>query len=204
MRSHDQSPCGDESTAGTRREPTRTAAGSGRRGRDPEEEYRGHPRNRTQRGSTGRTLLFVLGGVGLSVVLLSVAFVLLLVYGDRVVYGTEIKLKGGSQLYYTSSVGEPEARKLADFLNENLLSRADARPGSFQLSKNGNTYELRVCVREGAEKDNLLSVYWLCAAHLMSEKVFDKAPVQVYLCDDQLKVIHTIPLADGPKPAGKT
>ena len=154
------------------------------------------------RRSMARTLLLVLGGIGLGVGLLfAAAVVLVLVFGEA----KEIKLKGGSQLIYTSTVKESEARKLGDWLEENVLSKAaaDAPARSFQLSKKGDAYELRVCVQDGAEQNKLIVLAWELAGPMISEQVFDKAPVNVYLCDDHLKDVLAIPHLDAPKPADK-
>ena len=81
-----------------------------------------YPRKRS--GGAARILWYTLAAIGLGVgVLFSALVGLVMIFGG---YGTEVKLNGGSQLYYTSGVKETEALKLADWFNVNLLNKPEA------------------------------------------------------------------------------
>jgi hypothetical protein len=59
--------------------------------------------------------------------------------------------------------------------------------GTFQLNKTGDTYEFRVVVKEEAEQDEMLAFAMRIVAVAISGEVFGGAPVDVHLCDQNLK-----------------
>jgi hypothetical protein len=165
-------------------------------------EARGWPRTRTGAVWTWTRVLAAIGS-GVSV-LFGAAVVLTTLFGGGM-YGNEIKLNGGSQLFYTSSVKESEASPLAHWLNVYVLLDLKnplpvSSPRSFQLSKKGSVYELRVCVQPGVEKNKEIVSAWRTASSLMSEEVFGKARVDVILCDEHLNTRLAVPHEDA-KPA---
>jgi hypothetical protein len=138
------------------------------------------------------TLAGVVGGLG---VLCAAALALLVAFGDRLAYGKEVKLAGGSQLFYTASVTDAEAQKLADYLN-GYFKGAD-HPMSFQLNKKGGVYEVRMVVKDGMADNEAYVTLIQQWGREISEKVFDNAPVEMHLCDTSLKTLKVLP-PEGP------
>lgn len=157
-------------------------------------------RRRTKTEGQNNTLLYVFGGLGLSFALLIgllFAGAVMVAALDMEGRGKRIELNGGSELYYKKSVSEPEARKLADFLNEVVTKPNSAGyAGSFQIAKEEDTYILRVCVKEGAEKDKGTEFAWTVMGTAISAKVFDKAPIQVVFVDKNLNTVYALPRVD--------
>ncbi|HVS34291.1 MAG TPA: hypothetical protein VMS17_01850 [Gemmataceae bacterium] len=152
-----------------------------------ERSWRDYPQQ--PRRGAGRTVGIVLGVMGTGVgLLLAAAVGLVMVFGGT--YGKEIKLKGDSQLYYTSSVKEADAHKLADWLNGNFPFE---HPVSFQLNKVGSAYEFRIVVNKGAEQKPAVVADAQNFAELLSQKVFAGEKVNVILCDDQFKTVLVVP-----------
>jgi hypothetical protein len=167
-----------------------------RRARDEEDWGEPRPRPRRRRLSGTAKALIVLGSVFGALVILGVVLVVLaLCFGNP--HGKEIKLNGGSQLFYTSNVTEAEARKLADYLNEVTENAPNA--GTFQLNKRGDVYEVRMVVKDGVADDTSNDALMQLWGLGLSIKVFDKAPVEVHLCDRQLKTIRVLPPLGGAK-----
>ena len=108
-------------------------------------------------------------------------------------YGKKIEYKGG-ELYYTDKVSETEAKKLGDYLvAENFFDPASPTVISVQLNKEGDTFQFRMVVKEGLEKDeNNLKTFKVVMGEL-SEKVFAGGKVEIHLCDKTLKTLKAIP-----------
>jgi hypothetical protein len=104
-------------------------------------------------------------------------------------YGKRIDLNGGSQLYYTQTVTEPEARQLAQMLNDKFLSDGDPAV-TFQLNKEEQTYQVRVVTKEGKESEAEFT--FMTLGFLISMQVFENAPLEVHLCDKNLKTIKVL------------
>jgi hypothetical protein len=150
-------------------------------------------RSRARQGSSVWIWVLVLGGVGFGFLLLvgGGLLLLLLIGGNR--HGKKIPLRNGSELYYTSTVTEAQARKLADHMNadEKFFGSKDTK-GTFQVNRTGDIYELRMVVKEGADQnDTLVMVCQLLSLQLSSE-VFDGAFVDIHLCDQELKTLRVI------------
>jgi hypothetical protein len=124
-------------------------------------------------------------------VILAGAVLAVVLFGNRIAYGKRIELKHGNELYYTSTVTTDEAQLLADFLNDKVLT--PEWKATFQLRKEGEVYELRLVVKEGVEKDEATILSFRALGVLVSAEVFNKAPVEVHLCDQNLKTIKILP-----------
>lgn len=109
-------------------------------------------------------------------------------YSD--LYGKRLEFNRG-QLFYTSSVTETESNRLGEYLlNKGFFS---GQPVSAQINKVDTTYEFRFVIREGYETSNELISTSREFAHLLSQDVFNSAPVNIHLCNDNfetIKVIH--------------
>ena len=104
-------------------------------------------------------------------------------------HGKEKNFKG-VQLFYTDAVTEAEADALGAYLIEQEF--ADGEEKTVQLNKTGKTYEFRMVVKKGIEKDQEnISMFKIVAAEL-SANVFKGEPVEVHICDDQLKTIQVV------------
>lgn len=115
---------------------------------------------------------------------------LLQIFGAFHSYGTKLTFNG-SELYYTKNVTEAEARKLGDAL---VKSGWGDKKVTIQLDKAGETYQVRLPVKEGLDKDEkYLATASVFAADL-SKKVFNGAPVEIHLCDDHLKTLKVVPM----------
>jgi hypothetical protein len=142
--------------------------------------------------STGAKVALALGiSLGGLVLLCVAGLALFVVYGDQMMYGKEIKLNSGSQLFYTSAVTEAEARKLADYLNED--SSNNSNRVSYQLNKNGTVYQVRMVVKDGMSQNELYAAVAAVWGQKISEQVFERAPVEVHLCDTSFKTLRVVP-----------
>jgi hypothetical protein len=165
--------------------------------RDDYEKEQGERPARRRRGlSGGGKALLVLGCVVGAFVTLGVVLVVIgLWLGNP--HGKEIKLNGGSQLFYTSNVTEAEAQKLAGWLNKELDKAPNA--GTFQLNKRGDVYEVRMVVKDGVVDNDVTCLRLQLDAVRISGEVFDNAPVEMHLCDGHLKTIRVLPPLGGAK-----
>jgi hypothetical protein len=118
-----------------------------------------------------------------SLTILSI-FLTLTVFSGCNNYGTE-KDFDGVQVYHTDKVTAAEADQLGAYLVKEKFANGEAK--SVQLTKAGNTYQFRLVVKAGIDKD---TSYWKTAkffGSMLSAEVYDGAPVEVHLCDDHLK-----------------
>ncbi len=104
-------------------------------------------------------------------------------------YGTKLEY-GKGELYYTKNVTEAEAKKLGDYLTKIKFYEGDGKTA--QLDKSGDTYQFRLVVKEGLDKDEKYIAAGQEAAVEFSKNVFDGAKVEVHLCDNQLKTLKVV------------
>jgi len=135
-------------------------------------------------------LLVILGGIG-AFCFLCCAGLVVAVFMWPSKYGTKVALNKGSELYYTPAVTEAEARKLADYMKKDKTF-GDVEGGRFQLNKAGDAYEFRMAVKEEKAEDKGEDVAIILWAALLSTEVFDGAPVDVHLCDADLKTLRVV------------
>lgn len=105
----------------------------------------------------------------------------------------EKKEFNGIELYYTSEIRESLADSLGNFLVENGFADGDKK--TIQLTKNQNTYELRVVVKKGIEQDQEYIDGAKELGAILSVSLFNKSNVDVHYCDDNLKTLRVIPMA---------
>jgi hypothetical protein len=108
-------------------------------------------------------------------------------------YGTE-KDFDGVQVYHTDKVTAAETDRLGNYLVKEKFANGEAK--SIQLTKSGNTYQFRMVIKEGLDKD---TTYWKTArffGSMLSAQVFNGAPLEVHLCDDQLKTLKVLVAED--------
>jgi hypothetical protein len=104
-------------------------------------------------------------------------------------YGTRLTFNKG-ELYYTAAVTRDEAQKLGDFLVGD--GYFDGNETTVQLNKAGGVYEVRLVVKPGSDLDPHLFEFTLFARKI-SKDVFDSAPVDIHLCDQELKTLRVVP-----------
>lgn len=106
-------------------------------------------------------------------------------YGKLIEYGSD-------ELYYTSSVTVAEAYMLGDYLLEGEFFTNQGV--SVQLNKVADTYEFRMIVKEGLDKDqDFIEIAKLMSAEL-SYDVFDDAQVDIHLCDEYFNTLRVVVL----------
>ena len=114
---------------------------------------------------------------------------LLIITGCGQNYGKMLAFNGG-QLYYTSAVTVAEADKLGRYLVSSEFF--DGNEKTVQINKTGNTYEFRMVIKTGLERDQeVIDLMKLWTSELSTD-VFDGNPVDIHLCDDQLKTLRVV------------
>jgi hypothetical protein len=107
-------------------------------------------------------------------------------------YGCVMEFNHGD-LYYTSAVSKDDAKRLGDFLVQQKIF--DGRQISMQLTKNGQTVQVRFPVKPGFEKNEAYVASVQVLGDQISQQVFQGASLEVDLCDDALKTLRTVPVA---------
>jgi hypothetical protein len=106
--------------------------------------------------------------------------------------GTKLTYKKG-ELYYTSNVTEADAKKVGEyFLKENYF--VDEEERAVQLDKSGDTYQVRMVVKEGIDKDEKYVPLFRQVANEISKNIFGGSKVEVQLTDGKLKTLKVIPM----------
>ena len=97
---------------------------------------------------------------------------------------------GNSTVYYQTGVEPSEAQKTGDLLvREKYFGE---QPATVQLRYQNRRYEVRCCVRAGAE-NSTSDRGWREMGDKISRECFRTSPVDIHLCDEQMKTLRTIP-----------
>lgn len=112
-----------------------------------------------------------------------------LIYSCSSGFGKEKKFNG-VQLFYTSKITEAQADKLGNYLVTGGF--ADGEYKTVQITKTGNTFEFRMIVKEGIEKDVEYIEVFKSFARELSQNVFNGEQVDIHLCNDKLKTLRVI------------
>jgi hypothetical protein len=104
-------------------------------------------------------------------------------------YGQE-KIYDGTELYHTDKVTDAEADVLGNYLVKEKF--ADGKAKTVQLTKSGNTYQFRMVVKEGIDKDTSYAKTAKFLATMLSAQAFNGSPVEVHLCDDHLATLKVL------------
>ena len=104
-------------------------------------------------------------------------------------YGTKLEYNGG-EVYYTDNVTEADAKKLGEFLVKEGFF--DGKPKTVQLEKAGSTYQFRMVVQPEKQNDEATAELMKTFASELSENVFNKAPVEMHICDETLKTVKVV------------
>ena len=104
-------------------------------------------------------------------------------------YGEKLEFNGGD-LYYTKNVTEAEAKKLGEYLVKQEFF--DGKEKTVQLDKEGGTYQFRmVVIKEKRNDDSTLEIFKTFASQI-SKDVFNDAPVELHVCDENLKTVKVV------------
>lgn len=102
---------------------------------------------------------------------------------------------GKLEVYFEKDIDQGEAQKLGDLLvREKDLGD---RPAAVQIRQNERRYDVRFVVRKGAEVDPQVTE-WEELGNMISRECFREAPVDIHLCDENLKTLRVI--AFQPRP----
>jgi hypothetical protein len=94
------------------------------------------------------------------------------------------------ELSYAAPVSAGEAKRVSEILvRECSFGSAEA---TVALSKDGQTVRILLSVRPGVEKDHSYDAGFRVIGASVSEEAFHGAPVEVTLCDKQLKPLRVI------------
>ena len=105
-------------------------------------------------------------------------------------YGKK-KMFDSTELYYTDKVTEAEADALGKYLQEEGFTDGDDTK-TVQLTKEGDTYQFRMVVKEGYEKDEEYIAIAQAFVYNLSKDVFDGEKVEIHLCDEKLETLKVI------------
>ena len=116
--------------------------------------------------------------------------------GERLAFGK-------SEVYFTSGVERGEAQKLGDlFVREKYF--AD-RPATLQVRQENRRYEVRCVLRTDAVANREVGPGWERLGIIISRECFRGSPVDIQLCDENLKTMQVVafqakpPLVEGLK-----
>jgi len=105
-------------------------------------------------------------------------------------HGTALKFNGG-ELFYTDAVTRDEADNLGRFLVEQEFF--DGEYKSVQLHKDGATYQFRMVIKKGLEKDEqFIQIAKAFCAELIVH--FGGEKVDIHLCDENLETLRVVVL----------
>jgi len=107
-------------------------------------------------------------------------------------YGVKLIFNAG-ELYYTQPVTRFEAEKLGQYLVQAKFF--DGTRKSVQIKKSGQTYQFRLVVKEGYDRNEEYIGQVKEFSAELSEGVFDNAPVDIHLCDSYLKTQRVVKFA---------
>lgn len=130
--------------------------------------------------------------ITMSLLILTMLFSVILSGCSGEDFGTKLNFGENNELYYTTNVKEEEAKKLGDYLVKEEFFAKDGNSRTVQLNKSGSTYEFRMVVKEGLDKDQATIDLMKTVGAELSEAVFSGATVDVHLCDDALKTLRVV------------
>jgi hypothetical protein len=139
-----------------------------------------------------RRWLQVLTGCGIGIVGIAKLCNGLILLTGATKYGALLEVNH-AQVYYTTAVSQEDAKALGAFLVEAQIF--DGRQISIQLTKTDRTLQVRFPVKAGFDKDEAYVTSIRALAAQISQHAFHGAPVEVDLCDRDLKTLRAVPSA---------
>jgi hypothetical protein len=146
-----------------------------------------HLKQIAKRGGTsiGSSIGIFVGFIALDFAMASVAGMIFapMTLGQKMMFNR-------GELYYTSSVSEPEARKLGDYLVKNRFF--DGSPKSVQITRSNGTIQFRMVVLKGMDKNPQYVQTATRFSQELSRDVFGGETVELHLCDEHLKTLKVV------------
>jgi hypothetical protein len=102
----------------------------------------------------------------------------------------QLMMFNGGELYYTSSVSKPEARKLGEYLVKSRFF--DGARKSVQITRSKGTMQFRMVVIKGMQANPQLVQTVTQFSKELSRDVFGGQLVEVHLCDEYLKTLKVV------------
>lgn len=99
--------------------------------------------------------------------------------------------KNRLDVYYTDNVTRATATKLLNYLIAEEFSAGD-RDMAVQIDRTGNTYEFKFNVKKGIDTDPDAIKMLKELAKEISNSVFDGAPTDIHLMDDNFKLLRVV------------
>lgn len=103
-------------------------------------------------------------------------------------YGTRLTFNG-SDLFYTASVTETEAKAFGNYL---VTDGFFAKPQTAQLNREKDTFQFRFMVEPGRQNDAQFQAVCTAITTRLSHQVFGDAPVEIHLCDHNFQTLKVI------------
>ncbi len=98
--------------------------------------------------------------------------------------------RNGCELHRKKPVKKSQAKKLLKYLDEQQF--CDGNRKTMQIRKKGSTYEFRMVVKKGMEKDEAYLKTAKLFAKQLSANVFKNATVDLHMCDEKLKTLRVV------------
>jgi hypothetical protein len=126
--------------------------------------------------------------VGFIVLNFALAFVAEMIAAPMAL-GQKVMFNGG-ELYYTSSVSEPEARKVGEHLVKTRFF--DGSPKSVQITRSNGTHQFRMVVIKGMQTNPQFVQTATQFGKELSRDVFGGELVEVHLCDEYFNTLKVV------------
>ncbi len=126
----------------------------------------------------------------LVVLWLSFLALLALSAGCAANYGKKLE-QNGCEVFYKKPVEKKTAKKLLDFL-DGKGGFCDGNRKSVQLAKKGETFQFRMVIKAGKDKDESFVNGTAIVAAKLSVDVFDGVETEVHLCDNTFKTLRVV------------
>ena len=106
-------------------------------------------------------------------------------------YGKKIKISDRTEIFIKQDATEAEAKKLGNFIDSTWEEQTNDK--SFQLTKAGGNYTVRMVVDENKIKnDTTLDISFQAIQFLIEEEVFKGSKVSLILTDNKFRDIKTV------------
>jgi hypothetical protein len=105
-------------------------------------------------------------------------------------YGKKVE-SGFVEVYYDVDTLESKAQEVANYLDENEFSKDHTT--SFKITKD-SLYNIKMVVKDGAEKDASNDMAFMSIGYLLSMEVFNNESINFQLCNNTFNTLKTIPI----------
>ena len=130
-----------------------------------------------------------IAGIKASTILLGSLILLLSLTGCEDKFGEKLKFNN-CELYHTSRVTPAEAKKLGEYMKSSMCTGGSRQ--SYQLDKKKDKFIFRMVTKKGMRKAARTIFTSKLASIEISNAVFAHAPVEIHICDLNLKTAVTV------------